>query len=184
MRNIFISLLLLANNAICQNVLTADAAATQLLTYRNSDGFYGCGLRSIVDVNMSNGRHEVYDFSIQTYKDMKAIVKVGIFSGTEKEILSKKSKTLSPPDRFWIDRPQTSKINIYNYKLNSGTHGFSIFMADYDQVSDIFEAMISGDRLQFSAIYESDETHKIVSFRASVSKQDAEDLTICYNTLQ
>ena len=180
-------LLVLGAPSFAQSVVKADLVNATPAISRDDGGINSCGINFMLGAMAGDDKATVFDFSLNVYSDGYGLVKAG--SQTMRHSKSKgwdfdsKSARMPGPKLVWLaKRDDTVSVRPEKY-LNAENKGYVIAPVGFVEASQLLFSTVDADPLQVSIQYEMDRIHRVMGFKADMSKDDQEAVLACITGL-
>jgi len=174
--------------ASAQMLLRAETAASQAQIGRDAEGYSTCGIRTTAFVALDKGNAEIYDFSLNVYRDhFFGMLKAGKTFATAKQVLNQdlSAKAVTPrPIRFWISAANDDKPLISTKVTDSETKGYMIAGGDFVLTFQNIYAVMYGEQMQFVTRYAKEKLDVVISFKAPLPKDEQDALVSCLDGIR
>lgn len=163
-----------------QIVVNAQHAAVQPTVSRDDKGFKSCGVRAVV--LFSGGKKDiVYDFSVNIYPDsLWGMIKAGSHNSNAGKLVA-----LQPaPVDFWIVGAEDGVPLRPKKLIPAEAPGFVLGVTELIPALEAMSSMAYGKRMQFAVRYKHEALDRVVSFQASMEKDDLITFEACSKGMQ
>lgn len=180
-------LLLLGAPSFAQSVMKADLVKATPAISRDDGGINSCGINFMLGAMTSDDKATVFDFSLNVYSDGYGLVKAGTQSMQHTKSkgwnFDSKNARMPGPTLVWFAKRDDSVFLRPAKYVNAENKGYVIAPVGFVEASQILFATVDADPLQVSIQYDADRVHRVMGFRAEMSKDDQEAVLACITGL-
>lgn len=180
-------LFLLGAPSFAQSVFKADLVNATPAISRDDGGINSCGINFMLGAMTGDDKATLFDFSLNIYSDGYGLIKAGSqamqHSRSKGWNFDNKSARSPGPNLVWLaKRDDTVAVRPAKY-LNAENKGYVIAPVGFAEAAQLLLSTVEADPIQVSIQYEMDRIHRVMGFKAEMSKDDQEAVLACITGL-